>query len=270
MALWTDSTTGIAVGYDDVGSGNVVALLHPFPFDRSMWAPQIAELSKTYRAIAPDTFGFGESGMPPKAWSMESMADLLNRFFDGLKLAEPFVLGGLSMGGYIALAFAKKYSKRLRGLILADTRADADDKEAKAKRSEAMELVRSQGVEALMEGMRPRVLCDATRNSKPEVVQAIREIASKQKPEAVIAALAALRDRPDSLKDLPFFDFPVQVIVGEEDATTPMELAETMADYLPNVTFDSLPNAGHLSNRETPEAFTAAVLRWLEDLQVTD
>ncbi len=270
MPLWTDPTTGLALGYDDAGTGPVVVLLHPFPFDRAMWAPQFAELSKTHRAIVPDTFGFGETGLPAKPWSMDAMAELLNRFFSGLGLAEPFVLGGLSMGGYIALAFAKKFPKRLRGLILADTRADADGKEAKAKRSEAMELVRGQGVGPFLEGMLPRVLCDATRNAKPEVVDAIREIALRQKPEAVIAALAALRDRPDSIKDLPFFDFPVQVIVGEEDATTPMELAETMADYLPNVTFESLPNAGHLSNRETPDAFTSAVLRWLGDLDVKD
>ena len=118
------------ISFDDVGEGPPVVLLHAFPLARAMWRPQVEALSPAYRLLVPDLRGFGGSSPLSAAPSIETMADDVAALLDALKIAEPVVLGGLSMGGYVALAFARRHAQRLRGLVLADTRAEADSPEA--------------------------------------------------------------------------------------------------------------------------------------------
>ena len=167
------------------------------------------------------------------------------------------------MGGYIALAFAKEYPEKLRGLILADTRADADSSEAKANREKSITAMATQSPADFIEGMIPKVLGETTRNSRPEIVDRVRSIGSRQSREGIIAALKALRDRSDSTEILSEIEVPTLVIVGAEDIVTPPALSEAMAKALPEATLEVIPEAGHLSNMEQPAAFTAAVRKWL-------
>ena len=246
------------------GDKPVLVLIHAFPQDHTMWEAQAANLRTDHRVFAPDVFGFGGTPLPDEDWTIDSYADNLAAAMEELGIDTPFVLGGLSMGGYIALAFARKFPERLRGLILADTRADADTEEAKANREKTIAAMATQTPADLIEQMLPKLLCESTRASKPEIVERVRTTASRQSREGVIAALKALRDRSDSTASLKNMPFPTLVIVGAEDAITPPALAEAMVKELPNATLEVIANAGHLSNLEQPEAFATAIRNWMQ------
>jgi pimeloyl-ACP methyl ester carboxylesterase len=262
MPTWTHPATATTLAYDDRGVGPPLVLVHAFPLDRRMWDAQAEALSATHRVLTPDVFGFGGSGLPAGGWTVDSMADTLADWLTALGV-EQVVIGGLSMGGYITLAFARRHANRVSGLILADTRADADTAEAKANREKTITMVEEKGSAALIEQMLPKMVCDATRTNKPNVIEAVRSLATAQTVPGVTAALRALRDRPDSTPDLDGYRFPVLVVVGRDDAITPPELSKAMVAKLPTATYEVLPDAGHLANLETPAEFTAAVRRWL-------
>ncbi|HEY1187362.1 MAG TPA: alpha/beta fold hydrolase, partial [Gemmata sp.] len=206
--------------------------------------------------------GFGES--PAGAFTIECAADLVAEFLAALNISKAIV-GGLSMGGYVALAFAHHHADKLAGLILADTRAGTDDSNAKANRTRSIELVQTQGSAALFDGMVPKVLSDATRNSKPETVDRLRAIAAKQPPASVVAALVALRDRPDANPRLSGIAVPTLVIVGEHDSVTPPLAAANLSAQIRGSKLVHIPGAGHLSSAENPDAFNAAVRGFLAE-----
>src|SRR5262245_23926316 len=186
---------GLTIAYDEAGSGPPLVLLHAFPLYRTMWKPQLAALADVARVIAPDLPGFGES--PAAPFSIEGVADTVAEFLTALEIPKAIVCG-LSMGGYVALALARKHANRLAGLILADTRAGVDDRIAKANRDKSIALVNEKGSAALFETMAPKVLSEQTRTTKPDVVERVRAITARQPASSVAAALAALRDRPDA------------------------------------------------------------------------
>ena len=165
------------------------------------------------------------------------------------------------MGGYVALAFARRHPQRLRALILADTRAEPDS--AEAGRAKTAELAKAGGAAAVFEDAAAKQLSEYTRSHRPEVVAEARRIAARQSADGVVAALAALRDRPDARPGLGAIRVPTLVLVGSDDAITPPAAARVLADGIPGATLVSLPTAGHLSNLETPDAFTAAVRTYL-------
>jgi 3-oxoadipate enol-lactonase len=250
------------LAHREAGSGPALVLLHAFPLDGRMWQRQLETFAAEYRVIAPDTFGFGESPLPAGDWTMDSMAEALAGLLDDLEIREPVILGGLSMGGYIALAFAKRYPERLRGLILADTRADADTPEARATRDETIAFVEKNSTAAQFEKMLPKMLS----TTEPDAAEFARGLAAGQSVAATAAALKTLRDRPDSTSALEVFDFPTLVIVGADDAITPPKLAEAMVKELKRPTLEVISNAGHLSNLDGTAAFDDAVRRWLSAL----
>lgn len=253
----------LRLAYEENGRGRPFVLLHAFPFDRTMWEPQQDELQNVAKVIVPDFPGFGESTAGNGAFSIESAADVLAEFLTAIGISEKIILGGLSMGGYIALAFTRRHPERLAGLILADTKSDPDDETGKANREKAIALVRDKGVPALIESNLPNMLSDDTRAQRLDVVEQVRQIAERQRPEVVIAALAALRDRPDALPGLSQIRVPTLVIVGEKDAVTPLAVAEKIAKGVSGSRLVTIPGAGHLSNLENPAAFNAAAREFL-------
>lgn len=256
--IWHSADDTLKLGYDDVGEGTPIVMLHPFPLDRTVYEDQ-RTLSDRQRFITIDTFGFGESELPKGGYILETMADAVIQLLDDLSIEEKVVVGGVSMGGYIALAFAKKYPERLKGLILADTRALADSDEAKQKRETMIELVQNEGSTAVIEKMLPNMVGKFSHENRPEVVQHIRELASKQNSEAVAAALAAMRDRPDMTARLSEIKVPTLVIVGKDDTLTPPSDAEVMAMAIPDCKLEVIQSAGHLSVLECPREFTTAI-----------
>jgi 3-oxoadipate enol-lactonase len=252
--------SGPTIGYDEVGSGAPLLLLHAFPLDRQMWAPQLAALADITRVVAIDLPGFGESQAAP--FSIDGAADVVAEFLAERGIPKAVVCG-LSMGGYVALALARRHADKIRGLILADTRAGIDDSTARANRDKSIALVNEKGSLALFESMAPKVLSDSVREGKPDLVARLKEIAAKQPPASVVAALAALRDRPDANPGLKAIAVPTLVIVGEYDQVTPPLSAANLSAQIRGSELVHIPGAGHLSNAENPDAFNAAVRGFL-------
>lgn len=250
--------------HDDAGSGVPVVLLHAFPLSRALWKPQHG-LADVCRLIAPDLPGFGDSRLPDETPTVESMADAVAGLLDELGVGRA-VVGGLSMGGYVAFAFARKYPARLTGLILADTRAEPDDEAARANRDEFIAFAQANPPAAVVERMLPKLLSKQTADERPHVAQEVFRIAAAQRPEGVVAALRMLRDRPDSRPTLSTVKVPTLVVVGREDALTPVSSAEAMAAGIAGSRLAVIEGAGHLSNLERPEAFDAEVRSFLASL----
>ncbi|MGL6075594.1 MAG: alpha/beta fold hydrolase [Fimbriiglobus sp.] len=246
-------------------AGPVIVLLHAFPLDGSMWSQQVAALLPGHRVIVIDAPGFGRSPVVDN-WSIESFADAIAGKLDSLQIQEPVILGGLSMGGYVALAFARRHPERLRALILADTRCEPDSPEARAGRAKSMDIVRTGGTAALVEVMLPNALGVTTQASRPDVVARFREIGTSQKTEATLAALAALRDRPDAEPGLLNIKVPTLVIVGDEDKITPWSAADKLYDKIPPAKLIVIPEAGHLANLEQPSLFNDVIHNFLTSL----
>jgi 3-oxoadipate enol-lactonase len=247
-----------AIHYDDAGTGRPpVVLLHGFPLDARVWAAQREALAGTHRVVTPDLRGFGRS-TSDKPFTMESIADEVHALLAELG-ALPVVLGGLSMGGYAALAYAKKYPTDLKGLLLIDTRAEADTPEGREARQKMIELVRRDGSSAVADAMMPKMLAPDTPSRAPQVAQELRRIMESQPPRTIENALVALRDRPDFGQDLPSIAVPTLVLVGEADAITPPAMAQTLQRNIPNAKLVTIPNAGHMTPMEQPEQVNRAI-----------
>lgn len=214
------------------------------------------------RVVALDLRGFGESEAGPADHSIADLADDVAGLMDHLSL-DRAVIGGLSMGGYVALAFAARHANRLDGLVLADTRATADTDPVRQARDEGIAVVREHGVMTYVERQLPRLLSPAASEATR---RRVRELASAQTPAGVERALRALRDRPDRTGELSAISCPTLVVVGEQDAITPPAEAAGLAAAITGAQLVTLSGAGHLSNIEAPEAFDDAVQRFLRQL----
>jgi len=242
-----------------------VVLLHAFPLDSGMWRPQIDHLAPEFRLIAPDFPGFGKSAVSA-GLTIDSAADVVAELLDHLGINERVVVGGVSMGGYVSLAFARLYPQRLGALVLADTKADPDDEAARAGRDRLIHLAGEKGVNAVVEQLLPKLLGHTTIARRPQVVEKVRSIAVKQSVDGVVAASKAMRERPDAEPGLAHIAVPSQVIVGEEDVITPPVKARQLVEKIPNARLATIPGAGHLSNLENETAFNSAVREFLYSL----
>jgi len=255
---------GLQLAYDDLGNGFPVVLLHAFPFDREMWVPQHGLLTvQGIRILAPDLPGFGQSTEGNAPLSIEGVADVIAAFLTELNI-DRVVMCGLSMGGYVAMAFARKYPSMVAALILADTRAGPDDEAARAGRDKSIEAVKRDGAANFATSMLPKLLSEHSRNTMPRLVEFAEMIATRQKESSIIAALQALRERTDAAPGLAEITVPTLVIVGEFDVVTPPLTAARLAAHVKGSELIHIPEAGHLSNIENPDVFNAGVLKFLK------
>ena len=263
----TASANGVKLNYSDTGgSGTPVVLLHAFPFNGQMWEPQIDALGDGYRFVIPDLKGFGDSDAPDEraGYSMDAYADEVKAIVDELGL-DRYVLAGLSMGGYIALAYMRKYADGVIGLVLADTRAEADAPEGIEKRSNQQNQVAADGTSGLIDGLTGALLSEDTRTNKSDVVKRVQ--AAMDNPAAgFIGALEAMKNRLDSTDSLAKIGVPTLVIVGENDAITPPDAARKLHEHIGGSRLVVIPDAGHISNMESPEAFNGALAEFLNSL----
>jgi 3-oxoadipate enol-lactonase len=242
------------LAYRVYGSGRSLVLLHAFPLDGRMWNATAAALADRCRVIVPDLRGFGGSELGDGGVSIAGMADDTAALLDHLEVARATV-GGLSMGGYVALAFAARHRERLEALILADTRAGADSEQARAARASALAMVEEQGVAAYVE----RQLAVLLSPSAGEAVRAqVREL-GQQSAAAVCAGVRALRDRPDRQTELAAIACPTLVIAAAADSLSTLDEMTAMAGKIPGARLVQIPGAGHLSNLERPAEFAAAI-----------
>src|SRR5437588_3420007 len=253
------------IGYDDHGIGHPLLFLHAFPLNRSMWSGELTTLlqeERQFRLVAIDWRGFGESDITTGISTMEQFADDVAGLMDELGMQDA-ILCGLSMGGYAAFAFLRKYPQRLKGLILADTRPGADTAEGRANRENVARLVLSEGTGAIADLQLPKLISENTRQYHPEVEARIRQMINAATPQGIAAASRGMAQRVDSTDLLPTIAFPTLVLAGEQDALTPPNVAQEYASSIPNAQFVVIPNGGHLSNLEQPEAFLQALSGFL-------
>jgi 3-oxoadipate enol-lactonase len=255
------------LAYDDEGPGPVVVLIHGFPLDRTMWSSQLTTLGSRYRVIAPDLRGHGETPAPEGIYPIDEMADDVVELLDALKITEPIVLGGLSMGGYVALSIAVRYPKRIRGLILMNTRAGADTPEtARVREDLAREVEASGSAEPVVGTMLPKLFGAATRANRAEVIARVGERMKGASARGVAGALRGMASRPDRTADLARIGVPALVLAGADDQLIPIDESRRMAEALPNAQLAVVPDAGHLAPLENPEASNEALLRFLDSL----
>lgn len=257
------TVNGYSLAYTDSGKGTPLVLIHGYPLSRKIWQPQAADLSDTARVLAPDLRGHGDSQAVPGSYSVDLLAADIKAFLEFLKIQEKIVLGGLSMGGYIVFAFLRNYPELVKGLILTATRAAADSPQAKAAREQTATLAQQQGVQAVAQGMLPKMFAPVTLESKPGLVNQLKEIMEHTSLEGVTGDLAAMKDRPDSTPDLGAIQVPTLVIHGAQDAIVPLEEARAMQRAIPGATLQVIENAGHLPNLENEPAYNQAVRKFL-------
>jgi len=235
-----------------------LVLLHAFPLDRSMWDREVRALSDVASPIVAPSFpGFGKSALPQRQPSLDDYADAVIAAMDAAKV-DRAAIAGLSMGGYVAFALWRRHRRRIAGLAFIDTKAEADTPEAVQNRQRLAATMREHGVEALLKTP-PKYL----RDDSPRW-PGLKEIIRAQDKEAVAQGSLAMAGRPDSTKDLATIDVPTAVIVGESDALTPLANSRTIADRVKGATLAVIPDAGHISNIEAPEAFERAMRDWLK------
>ena len=255
------------MAYDDFGQGTPLVLVHGFPLSRAIWAAQIADLSAHFRLIAPDLRGHGESKATPGPYSMDLMADDIYTLLEALQIKQPIVLGGLSMGGYVAMAFARRHPERLAGLLLTATRAGSDTPAGIDGRRQAIAAVQQAGnIQPTVDGMLPKLLAPQTYRDNPNLVLEVRHIMEQTSVDGVINAQLGMLARPDSSAMLSNLDVPGLVIHGEHDQIIPLEAAQEMAAALPNGSIEVMKGTGHLLNMEQPAEFNQIVLDWLAGL----
>lgn len=252
------------IGYDDGGSGVPILFVHGFPHDRTLWTPQLQGMTAQARVLAVDLRGFGETTVAPP-YSMDQYADDLVGLLDMLHV-ERAVVAGLSMGGYVAFAMWRRHAKRIRALVLSNTRAGADSDEAKERRRSLMALARAQGSNAVADAMLTGMLGKTTRARRPEIVNAVHRMISSAPVDGMIGALQAMIDRPDSSDTLRTVDVPTLLVTGDEDAIIPIEDVRSMQTAIRGSSLEVITGAGHLSNLERPAAFNHVVSEFLAKL----
>jgi len=256
------SVGDVSLAADVRGDGPALLLIHGFPLDHSLWAHQIATL-KGWRRIAPDLRGCGLSDAPGDGYSMATYADDLVRLLDQMQVKKA-VVAGLSMGGYIAFELLRRYRDRIVGLILLDTRAEADTAEGRASRETLIEVAHNAGPGAVGERMLPRLLGGTTQRTQPHLVPQVKKMAERWSVPGIVGALGAMRDRPDSTALLQTIDVPTLVVVGEEDELTPPALARAMTSAIASAAMTTIAAAGHLSPLEAPSAVSRVMAEFLE------
>jgi pimeloyl-ACP methyl ester carboxylesterase len=246
-----------------LGAGVPMVLLHAFPLERSMWSPVVARLSAAgVPVITADLPGLGGSPLPDGPPSLDVSADAVAALLDRLAVPRAVVCG-VSMGGYVALAIARRHPARPAGLGLIDTKAQADADEARANRERIALAVLGEAGNRALAPMIDGLLGPTSHAARPEVVERVRAGLAAARPQGVAWSQRAMAARPDATGLLAAIGVPVAVLVGAEDALTPPAVAHDLVAGLPDAVLSVLPRVGHLSPIEDPDAVAAALLALL-------
>lgn len=254
---------GLKLFYTDSGKSNApaIVLIHGFPFDRTMWQEQAALLEPSFRVITYDQRGHGQSDVGDGQYLFEFFVDDLFGLLDVLRI-DRVILCGLSMGGYVALRAIERCPERILGLILCDTRSEAETDEGKLKRAAAVHTVQDKGVPAFAEGFLKAAFAPASFKETPLVVEQIRKSILENSSRGICGTLIALATRTDTTSFLPSIRVPSLILVGEYDGITPPSAAKAMHQRIPDSEMAIIPNAGHLSNLENSLPFNSRLLEF--------
>lgn len=258
------AVNGVRLAYDEApGSGErTLVFVHGYPFNRKMWAPQLDALAGVARCTAYDVRGFGESGRGPVPLTLELFADDLVALISALHLERPIVVG-LSMGGYILLRAYEKHPEIFGGLVLCDTKSEADSEEARSKRRETIGQIEEHGRDKFADGFLGRVFAPESLATNASAVTLIHEAILGTSTESLVDGQRALMNRSDTTGVLPSISVPTMLIVGLDDTLTPPAVMIEMQQAIKGAELHVIPGAGHVSNIEQPEAFNAHLRAFL-------
>ncbi|MBC6457841.1 alpha/beta fold hydrolase [Actinomadura sp. HBU206391] len=265
----TVSIGGITIGFDDVGGGDVrgraigggdpLVLVHGHPFDRTMWRPQIEHFGGAgVRVVAPDLRGYGESTVVPGKTTLETFARDIAALLDHLRI-DRIVLGGLSMGGQIVMEFHRLFPHRVRGLLLADTSAQAETADGRRARDEMAERLIGEGMAPYADEVLPKMVAPDNIRALPAVARHVLGMMRGTSAQGAAAALRGRAERPDYVEMLSHVAVPTLVVVGDRDEFTPVADARLMYDRIPKASLAVIEGAGHMPNLERPAAFNEAL-----------
>lgn len=255
--------TATTIHHSDNGTGFPVVLIHAFANDGELWKPQIDAFRQRFRIIAPDLRGFGKS-MPTdgRAVSMDRYADDVIELMDGLKVQRA-VIGGISLGGYVAMSLALRFPERTSGLILANTRAGADNPDWTSFREALVAEIEQRGAQAVVDNYGDKPF----RNNCPEDIKRyVREMILRQPAAGLASGTRGMAQRLDRLAALVTLRMPTLVISGTEDNYIPSTEGEVMHRAIPGSRFVDIPHAGHLSNIDNADAFNTAMVDFVEPI----
>lgn len=256
----TAAVNGITIGYDDEGTGeDVLVLVHGHPFDRTMWRPQVEHVRALgWRVIAADLRGYGESTVVPGVTPLSTFAEDVAALADHLGVAR-FVLGGLSMGGQIVMECVRQFPDRIRGLVLADTFAQAETPAGRKSRNDMADRLLREG----MAGYADEVLGKMVAPHNTAAAEHVSRMMHAAPPAGTAAALRGRAERPDYTPVLASIAVPTLVVVGSDDEFTPVTDAEYLHDRITGSTLVVVDGAAHMPNLERPAEFGAALETFL-------
>jgi pimeloyl-ACP methyl ester carboxylesterase len=249
----------MTLAYDDRGTGPAVVLIHGHPFDRSLWRPQLDSLSASWRIVAPDLRGFGESPVTPGTVGMRELADDVWELLDELGIDAAAVVG-LSMGGLIAMEMALAHPRRVWALGLVATTAQPVEAGERERRLALADRVEAEGMGVMLEYMRPQFGPDPD----PRVVEEVTAMIARNHPEGAAAALRGRAARPEYRPGLKQLTIPAFVCAGTHDVWSTPAVTQEIVDSLRDPHLVTIENVGHLPNLEDEARFNAELSRFLD------
>ena len=253
------------IAYRALGDGPSVVLLHPFPASHEFWLPVAEALASRYRLLLPDLRGHGESEVGEGPATMGKHAADLVRIMDDAQVGRALLIG-VSIGGYLLFEFWRKHRDRVAALGLCNTKAPADNAEARAGRLQAANDVLERGSEPFLQSMIPRLLAKTTRETRPDLVEGALRMMRQMSPEDIAQVLRGMAERPDSVETLKTINVPTLVVTGDEDLLTGINEAEFMRQHIAGSQLSVIPKAGHYSSWEQPGEAAGLIRQFLDGL----
>jgi 3-oxoadipate enol-lactonase len=257
------TVNGLSVNTFGDNAKQPIIFIHGFPYDHTMWNDQIEFLKDKYFCVAYDVRGLGESSVGDGQYTMETFVDDLFAIINELKLNKP-ILCGLSMGGYISFRAVEKNYDMFGGLILCDTRADADGNEAKLKRAANINLINTEGIVKFADSFVTNCFCDVTIKNNEKMFMTVLHKTHKNDPIGVKGGIMAIGSRTDTTAFLPHIKIPTLVLCGSFDSLTPPTLMRAIADKIHDSEFAIIPQSGHMTPLENPSCVNDLIAGFLK------
>ena len=250
--------------YEVAGNGPDVVLLHPFPLNHHFWDPVTPQLSTRYRLILPDLRGHSDSELGEGPVTMQKLADDLFWLCREERISKAFFVG-VSIGGYLLFEFWRRYREQVAALVLANTRPGAETAEGKANRLQLADRVLHEGRDSFIAEMLSKLLSQATRTNRPDIVDAARKMMQSMSAEDIAGVQREMAERPDSVATLATINVPTLLIAGGDDSI-PLSEFELMRQQISGSRLQVISQAGHYAALEKPAEFGGLLRKFFDGL----